>query len=436
MNRKALSLPILLSLVVGNMIGTGIYVLPASLAPYGSLSLVAWLYTAVGAMLMALVFARLNKRHPKTGGPYVYCKEAFGHFAGFVVAYLYWIENMVSVAAVAIASTGYLGFIYDALNANQHSYNRYIALLVELTFVWGFTIVNIIGIHAAGIVQVFLTIIKIIPLIIIPIVGFFYIDVGQVFTVSSFDTSNLSAVGSAATLTFWAFVGLEVATVPAENTKGSKDITRATIFGPLMVGIIYLFSTFTLMGLMNPALLAKSQFPFADAATHLFGSYAAMFVVICAVFSGLGTLNSCVLVQGQVLFAAARDKLSPKYFAKLSKGDAPLRAQLFSSTLVSICLIVTVNPSLLQQFETVTLLAVLVTLSAYFAAMLAELKFLLQSKKSIGRIMMSQTFIVTLLAACYAAWTMSNFTYAFHLAFLAIIAICLPIYYFTVRHYA
>lgn len=117
MDKKALNLPILISLVVGNMIGTGIYVLPASLAEYGTLSLLAWLYTSLGAIFLALTFANLSKRFPKTGGPYVYCKQAYGKLAGFIVAYTYWVSNLVSIAGIAVASVGYLGFITPVLNA-------------------------------------------------------------------------------------------------------------------------------------------------------------------------------------------------------------------------------------------------------------------------------------------------------------------------------
>src|SRR5262249_53821237 len=153
--------------VVGNMIGTGIYVLPASLAEYGSLSLIAWIYTSIGAIFLALTFANLNKRFPKTGGPYVYCKEAYGKLTGFLVAYTYWISNLVSISALAVASVGYLGFLTPLLDANKTAFSQPLALLLELSIVWLFTLINIIGIHTAGVVQFVLTIIKLIPLFLI-----------------------------------------------------------------------------------------------------------------------------------------------------------------------------------------------------------------------------------------------------------------------------
>jgi APA family basic amino acid/polyamine antiporter len=216
-DKKALSLPILISLVVGNMIGTGIYILPAELAKYGTLSILSWIYTSIGALFLALTFAHLNNRFPKTGGPYIYCKEAFGKLVGFIVAYSYWAGYLVSVAGIAVSSVGYLGFITPVLNANTSSYNEYIALAVELGFVWFFTAINMIGIHAAGVFQLILTIIKVIPLFVIIVFGLGHIQVENLthFTVGA--ESGFMAISSAAALTFWAFLGLESATVPSEN---------------------------------------------------------------------------------------------------------------------------------------------------------------------------------------------------------------------------
>lgn len=336
MDKKALSLPILISLVIGNMVGTGIYVLPASLAEYGSLSLLSWVYTSLGAIFLAITFAKLNKRFPKTGGPYVYCKEAFGKLTGFIIAYTYWVSYLVSIAGIAVASVGYLGFILPALNSNTPSYNQYTALIVELGVVWLFTGINLIGIHTAGLVQIFLTFIKLTPLILVSLIGLGSIHLENLTHFTTGNESTIAAFSSAAALTFWAFIGLESATVPAENTQGSRDIYKATVFGTLATSIIYIISTFVIMGMIPSAELQSSQFPFAQAGTILFGSQSAVIIALCAFISGLGALNVCVLIQGQIVFAAARDHLFPKAFAKLSKRDVPVAGQFLSSTIVSL----------------------------------------------------------------------------------------------------
>lgn len=437
MDKKALSFTLLLSLVIGNMIGTGIYVLPSSLAKYGTVSLISWVFTSIGAIFIAITFANLNKRYPKTGGPYIFCKLAFGKMTGFTVAYIYWISVLVSIAGLAVASTQYMGFIFPELDSNTLEYNKYIALALELLIIWTFTAINLVGIHTAGVVQLILTIIKVLPLIFIPLVGLFKIDLSNLahFNVTP-GSSHFSAISSAATLTFWAFIGLEAATVPAENTKSSNDVYRATVLGTLITGILYIVSTFVLMGMLPSDVLKNSQFPFAQAGTILFGSSAAIFVVICAVASGIGSLNGCIIIQGQIVFAAARDNLFPRMFAKLSKHDVPVEAQLLSSTLITILLVATIQPRMLSQFDNIALLAALLTLLTYLITTFAEIKLIIDAKKKVSKILSSKAMGVAILAALYGIWMIASFDLSFIIFTAALISLCIPIYYFTVRQYA
>lgn len=435
MDRKALSLPILISLVVGNMIGTGIYVLPASLAEYGTISLISWIYTSVGAIFLALTLASLNKRFPKTGGPYVYCKEAYGRLAGFIVAYTYWISNMVSIAGIAVASVGYLGFITPSLNANTSSYDQYIALGCELGIVWLFSIINMIGIHTAGVVQLFLTVIKITPLIIVSLVGLGSIHLANLTQFTPGNESTFTAISSAAAMTFWAFIGLESATVPAENTKGPKDIYKATVYGTMATSFIYILSSFVLMGMIPTTELKSSQFPFAQAGTMLFGSHAAVLIALCAFISGLGALNVCTLIQGQIVFAAARDHMFPRLFAKLSRHDVPIPGQLLSTSLVTLFLILSAEPTLLKQFNNIALLAALLTLLTYFATTMSELKFIIQSHAFKIKSLFTKHMLITLLAAGYSIWMILSFNTKIISIGIMLILLCIPIYFFTVRKY-
>lgn len=437
MNKKALSLPILISLVVGNMIGTGIYLLPASLAEYGTLSILSWVYTSIGAILLALTFVHLNKRFPKTGGPYIFCKEAFGRLVGFVIAYTYWISYLISIAGIAVSSIGYLGFISPVFDANNTAYNPQFVLLIEIAIVWLFTLINIIGIHTAGVVQLFLTIIKILPLLIVTIIGIGSIKFDNLMMFStSATTSHFTAISSAAALTFWAFIGLESATVPAENTEGPRDIYKATMWGTILTSVIYIASTIVLMGMIPITALKTSQFPFATAGTMLFGNHAAFIIAICAVISGLGALNACVLVQGQIVFAAARDHLFPRVFAKLSKHDVPVAAQLLSSSLISILLFFTIEPSLLKQFNNIALLASLLTLVTYLVTTLAEIKFVLLGKLSFSHILFSKSLFISILAAAYSIWMISSLDMNTIVVGCILMLLCIPIYVFIVRKYA
>lgn len=423
MNKNALNLPILTSLVIGNMIGTGVYLLPASLASFGSISLLSWVFTSIGAIFLALTFTRLNKRFPKTGGPYVYCKQAYGPFVGFVIAYSYWMSNLISIAGVCVASVGYLGYLIPYLNANAPLYQPKLILLIELFVVWFFTLINVVGIHAAGMVQLVLTIIKLLPLFFIIFFGLEHIDWQHYSPFVVGDKTPLATMTSAATLTFWAYIGLETATVPAENTKGPRDVYIATVFGVVVTGLIYILCSFVVIGLMPHYSLMYSQFPLAQAGVMLFGESAAIVIALCAFISGLGSLNATTLVQGQIVFAGARDKIFPAIFSKLSKNDAPVNGQLFSAILITILLIVTSSTSLLKQFSKIILYAGVTTLFTYLLCALAEIKFTL-------KLNWKKCFI-PIMAVLYAGWMLTSFKIKTLIVTSGIIFLALPVYFFV-----
>lgn len=436
MDKKALNLPILISMVVGNMVGTGIFILPASLAGYGTISLFSWIFTSLGALLLALTFTHLNKRYPQTGGPYAYCKQAFGRMTGFIIAIIYWFSNLVSISGISIASVGYLGFVFPFLNSNNPSYDPTYPLLIELGIIWFFTLINIAGIHFAGVVQLFLTIIKITPLVIVVLFGMGSIQLSNLSEFTTGDMSKFTAISNAAALTFWAFIGLEAATVPAENTRGPKDISRATIIGTLTSSIIYIVSTFVLMGMIPVAELKTSQFPFAEAGSMLFGPFGAVVIAIFACISGIGALNVCILLQGQIVFSAARDNIFPHWLAKLSKRDVPIRGHLVSTVLVSLLLIVTMQPVLLKQFNFIALLAALLALTVYLASTFAEIKFLVNEKLPLMKMLTRRSMIISILASAYTIWMISSMNaITIKVGFLIILG-CIPVYYLFIRRYA
>ncbi|MBA3661821.1 MAG: amino acid permease [Gammaproteobacteria bacterium] len=435
MKKKALTLPILISLVVGNMIGTGIYVLPASLAHYGTISLLSWVFTSLGAICLALTFAHLNKRYPRSGGPYLYVKQAYGRTAGFTIAYTYWASNMISIAAITVASVGYLGFVWPAIDANAPHFNPTLTLIIEISIVWIFTLINIIGLHTAGVLQVGLTLIKIIPLILLALVGIFYIEPTNLAEFNMLGISNFSALSSAAALTFWAFIGLESATVPSGDTNGPLDVYRATVYGTLITASIYILTTFVIMGMIPATQLSNSQFPFAIAGIHLFGAKAAVIIALCAVFSGLGALNACILIQGQLVYAAARDQLFPSIFLKLTQFKTPMVGQILSSSLISLFLFMTLKPTLLGQFNVVILLAACLTLTTYLLTALSEIKFILEEKKSIRKACLSQAMIVAVLAGAYAVWMISSLDSSILLISFGIIFLIIPLGFFLLNRF-
>ena len=405
MEAKKLGLWMVTALVVGNMIGSGIFLLPASLGPFGGISIVGWLVSAGGAVLMALVFSRLSRRVRKSGGPYTFTREGFGDFPGFLVAYGYWISIWTTNAAIAVAFVSYMTVFWPALGENA-----VLAAGVGLATIWGLTWVNVIGVHTAGLVQLVTTVLKIIPLVVIATLGLLYVNASNFVPFNASDQSPLSAVTATVALTLWAFLGLESGTTPSEHVREpEKTIPRATILGTLGAATIYILGTVAVMGVIPSAQLAGSNAPFADAASAMWGSWAGKAVGAGAVVSCFGALNGWLLLQGQIPLAAARDGLFPKKFAVVSKYDTPAFGLVFSSILASLLLMMNYDQDLVSQFTFIILLATLNTLVPYVFCSLSEIMMALKSGK---RDESDESFVglavLSVLAFTYALWAIAG----------------------------
>lgn len=403
-HKRTIGLWILTSLVAGNMIGSGIFLLPASLASFGSISILSWIMTSLGAILLALVFAKLGSLIPRVGGPYAYAREGFGNFAGFQIAYNYWIALWVGNAAIVVALISYLSVFWPALKTND-----VLSCTTSIAIVWILTFINIIGVRTAGIFQLITTILKLLPLIFIATVGLFYIHPHYLADFNISGKSNFSALTSAATLTFWAFVGLESATVPADDViDPQRTIPRATILGTTIAAAVYILSTVAIMGVLPMSQLAKSVSPYADAARLMLGPAADVLVALGALISCLGALNGWTLLQGQIPFAAARDGLFPAIFAKESRFGTPIVGLIVSSILITILLLLTLNKSLVAQFTLIILIATLASLIPYLYTCMAELMIFLKKKDQLKSSHILRSSIIAILAMIYAFWAIAG----------------------------
>ena len=158
-----------IALVVGNTIASGIFLLPATLGGYGGVSILGWLFSFLGAWSLAIVFARLSKHNPKAGGPYAYSKAAFGEFIGFQVAWGYWISVWVGNAAIICAAVSYLSVFFPLLKTSPIA-----AVLTGLSGIWLLTWINTRGMREASWVQRATTILKLLPLVLVPVFGVFF----------------------------------------------------------------------------------------------------------------------------------------------------------------------------------------------------------------------------------------------------------------------
>ena len=389
-----------IALVVGNMIGSGIFLLPATLAPYGTVSILGWIATSFGAITLALVFGRLARVSARTGGPYAYTRDGFGDFAGFIVAWGYWIALWSGNAAVAVAFVGYSAYFFPVFSGSGLS-----GLGLALAAIWLVTAVNIRGMQGAGVLQVITTVLKIFPLLLIIVVGFTQFEPANFIPINPTSHSTLGGIVTCAALTLWAFIGLESATVPAGDVVNpSRTIPLATTIGVVFTAIIYIAVTVGVFSLIAPEDLAHSTSPLADAATVKMGVVGGALVAIGACISTFGTLNGFTLLSGQVPYGAAKDGVFPKWFEKTSPQGTPIRALVVSNVLASLLIAMNFSKSLVDQFTFIILLATLATLVPYLFCAFAEIMIWLRSGKNDSDKPTRASIILGGFAFLYSLW--------------------------------
>jgi APA family basic amino acid/polyamine antiporter len=392
------------ALVVGNMVGSGVFLLPASLADAaGPVSILGWVFTGAGALLLALVFARLGRTFPRTGGPYAYARRAFGDFVGFQTAWGYWIAVWAGNAAIAVAFVGYLAVFWGQLNDH-----RLLAAVVGIAVIWLLTAVNLLGIREGGIVQVVTTVLKFVPLVVIGVVGLFFIDTDNLSPFAPEGT--WSAISAAAPLTLWAFIGLESATVAAEEVRDpERNIPRATMIGTIAVTIVYLVTTVAIMGVVPRGELAGSSSPFALAAGQMFGGSWDKVIALVAMVATFGALNGWIILQGRVPLAAAEDGLFPTRFAHVhGQRRTPVFGIVVSSLLVSALMLMNYTKGLVDAFTFVILLATLTTLVPYLYSAAAQAYLYLTEPQLFDRRLFARDVTIAALAFAYSVWAITG----------------------------
>ncbi|USQ84135.1 amino acid permease [Streptomyces phaeoluteigriseus] len=317
--RRGFGLTAATALVMGNIIGGGIFALPAAVAPYGTVSLLAFVVLSVAALLLALLFGRLARRSPVTGGLYVYPRDAFGPFAGFLSAWSYWTMCWVSIAALAVAVVGYVDVLIPL--HGDHA----LEAVVALTALWLPTAANFAGTRWVGGVQIVSTVLKFVPLLVVATVGLFFVDADNFGPFNASGNSVPGALAASAALLLYSFLGVESAAVSAgEVDDPERTVGRASVLGTLGAALVYLLGTVAVFGLVPHDRLVDSGAPFADAVNAIAGgTWGGTAISLVAVASILGCLNGWILLAAQMPYAAARDGLFPRPFARVGKGGVP-----------------------------------------------------------------------------------------------------------------
>lgn len=357
------------ALVTGSQIGTAVFMLPTALAAYGGYGVTGWLISGVGAIALALVFAFLCSSFPKTGGPHVYVKEAFGPNLAFFTGWTYWVISWVSTPVVVITAISYLSPIIGD-QSNKFYLGLQIALLLSITGL------NLRGIKIAGRAEIFLTLLKFIPLLVMSFVALFYYDKANFVIDSKVSTIPVSNIlGQVTLLTLWGFIGLETATTPAGSVENpSKTIPRAIIFGTTCVALLYLINSVGILGMIPGSELMHSKAPYVDAAQRMFGGNWHLTISIIASVVCIGTLNAWILTSGQIILGLSEDGFVPKLFSKTNENNAPVVGILASSVGIIPLLILTADEDFTKQMKDIIDFSVSAFLFVYLICSLALLK--------------------------------------------------------------
>jgi basic amino acid/polyamine antiporter, APA family len=368
---RKLGLAMATALVIGNMVGSGVFLLPASLAPFGWNGVAAWGLTTAGALMLAMVIGRLTRALPGAGGPIGFVSATLGPLVGTLIGWSAWISWWTAAATVAIAAVSYLSVFVPGF-AKQPA----LAAVAAIGLIWTLTIINLRGARTAGGFQLVTTVLKMMPLIAtIAILAIFGVRGDVPVAPFPIQGLTLSAVTTSATLTLWALVGFESAGLAADKIdRPETTIGRATVFGTALTGAIYIIVCSGIVLTLPSATLAASNAPFALFIETYWSHGAALAVAGFAAISAIGALNGFILIQGEVPLTMARRGLLPPWFGQTNAAGTPVRMLLVSSVLASLLVLFNASGTLGQVFQFMALLSTSATLWLYLALTVSALR--------------------------------------------------------------
>jgi APA family basic amino acid/polyamine antiporter len=387
------------ALIVGTIIGVGIFNLPSSLAAYGPISLVSLALTTVGALALALLFAALSRRLPADGGPYAYARVAFGNRYGFANAWSYWITAWAGNAAIAV---GWVLYVEQFVNKGH---TRWISVSLVLVGLWVAAAVNLSGVKNMGSIQVVTTVLKFAAVGFIATVGLFYIQTANYSPFNISGERTLAAIGGGMAIALFSYVGVETASVAAGRVRDpDRNVPRATVMGALATAVVYMLSLTAVFGILPSNQLASSTAPFSDVANAMFGgTWAGKVMAILVIISGIGALNGWTMICAEMPRAAADDGLFPARFKRLSKAGVPAFGIVASTTLASVAMIINYLGSTgATAFTTLVLMTGITASIPYGFSALAQMKWRLIDHRTMQTPRFVRDMVVAVLALVFS----------------------------------
>ncbi|HET6472679.1 MAG TPA: amino acid permease [Pseudomonadales bacterium] len=417
------------AIVVGNMVGSGFYLSPAAVAPYGLLAIVMWIVMGAGAICLGLTFARLARAVPAVGGPYAYTRMGYGDFAGFLIAWGYWISIWASLPVMAMAFAGAVVSLFPGLHEPA------IVLALTLGAIWFVALVNLRGVKSAGFFAEVTTYAKLVPFVAVALIGLFFVHPAHLNQFNPSGEGLFTSMAALAPLTMFAYLGLESATVPAGDVRDpDRTIPRSTILGISIAALLYVLGTVVVMGVVPHEQLVNSIAPFQDAAGAMWGSWAAYVVSLGVIISSIGALNGWTLLMAQVPMAAAQDDLFPPLFGRLSPRGVPAFGIVLSAGLATVLLLIQTSgaPGFAAAYNLIVSLSTMAAVVPYaFCALAGGLIGLRGGEKGAIRV-----GVVEVIAFVFATFTLYGCGAEAVLYGLMLLILGIPVYVWQQRRAA
>jgi basic amino acid/polyamine antiporter, APA family len=401
---RALGLTSATGLVVGSIIGTGVFTMPAVLAGAGTSSLLVLLVIAIGAMLLAVLFGQLTRRVPNSdGGLYAYARHEFGDFAGYLTGWCYWVQAWAGNAAIVASWVFYVDALFGISHPSGMT-NWGIALIG----LWVPAAINLAGVRQMAWFQNVTVVLKFLPLLFVGVVGWFFVKNVNFGAFNASGGSLYSAIGIAAGVALFSFIGVEVAAITAKRVKDPrKNVGRASLLGTAASAIVYLAVAAAVMGLVSHHALVNNGAPFVNAFNTIFtgGAWAGKLVAALAVVSGIGALNGWTLVTTEVARAAANDGLFPAPFAWTDRKDTAWFGIVVAALLPSLLMLwsYTTATGLTVFTELVDLTVVTVAIPYLFSAC-AQLSYLVSRHRRVHGWLLTRDLMISGAAVLFSMW--------------------------------
>jgi APA family basic amino acid/polyamine antiporter len=408
-------------LVIGSIVGTGVFTMPAVLAGAGTMGIAVLAVIALGAMLLAVLFGQLTKRVPNSdGGLYAYSRHEFGDFAGYLVGWCYWVQSWAGNAAIVASWVFYVDALFGWAH-NTGMENWFIAMVG----LWVPALINLAGVRQMAWFQNVTVVLKFLPLLFVGVIGWFFVTSANFGPFNATGGSLYSGIGIAAGVALFSFIGVEAAAITAKRVRDPRrNVMRASVVGTALSALLYVLVTAVVMGLVSHHTLVGTGSPFVNAFDTMFphNAWAGKFIAAVAVVSGIGALNGWTLIVTETSRAIAQDDLFPRPFAWSDRKGTAWFGILVGTALPSLLMLWSYNTKAgLTVFTYLVDLTVVTVAIPYFMSAIAQLTFLVSRRRTVNGWALARDLMVAGISVLFSMWV--TFASGYQVVYQALVVI-------------